>query len=217
MQRRLPPNAASGTPIRRAESRLVVVDAVVTDKKGNDLRDLAPGEFHVLEDNQEQSIKSVSRESVAGAQSGPPAHIVLLFGKMNSSELIYARERATQFIDSSVSPKRLMAILNYLDAGNVKVTQGFTADALRLKRSLVAAKLAISPARGSRNTPPLDRHHGHIFCGAGVSRPRNAFGIFFEAPPREEVLHHGILFVAALVALRSSVGNERGAGRPRGD
>jgi VWFA-related protein len=158
-----PPNAASGTPIRRAESRLVVVDAVVTDKKGNDLRDLAPGQFHVLEDNQEQSIKSVSRESVAGAQSGTPAHIVLLFGKMNSSELIYARERATQFIDSSVSPKRLMAILSYLDAGNVKVTQGFTADALRLKQAVMGMKTTGVVAEST-----VADHTGEVFTG-----PRN--------------------------------------------
>ena len=36
--------------------------------------------------------------------------------------------------------------------------------------SLVAAKLAVSLARRSRNPQPLDRHRGHIFCGAGVGR-----------------------------------------------
>ena len=39
------------TAVVRAESRLVVVDTVVTDKKGNHIRNIAPGEFHVFEDN----------------------------------------------------------------------------------------------------------------------------------------------------------------------
>lgn len=160
------PNAASGTPIIRTESRLVVVDAVVTDKKGNHLRDLAPGEFHVLEDNKEQSIKSVSRESVAGDQSGSSAHTVLLFGKMNTSELIYARDRAARFIDAYVSPRHLIATISYLDAGNMKVTQGFTADAVRLKQAVAGMKTT-----GVVAEQTVADHTSEVFLGAPVQGP----------------------------------------------
>src|ERR1043166_4285227 len=114
----------SETSVVHAESRLVQVDTVVTDKKGNPIRNIAPGEFHVFEDNKEQSIKSVTQESPAS--EGVPSYFVLFFGKMKTSELIYAREKAVQFIEANASPKRLIAIANYLDTGNVKLTQSFT-------------------------------------------------------------------------------------------
>ena len=47
----------------RAETRLVLVDTVVTDKKGNYVRDLAMKDFRVWEDNKEQQIKT-DRKSV---------------------------------------------------------------------------------------------------------------------------------------------------------
>lgn len=49
----------------KAEARLVLVDTVVTDKKGNYIHDLAQKDFRVWEDNKEQTIKSFSHESVS--------------------------------------------------------------------------------------------------------------------------------------------------------
>ena len=40
-----------GTATIRTETRLVLVDAVVTDKKGNYIRDLEMKDFEVQEDN----------------------------------------------------------------------------------------------------------------------------------------------------------------------
>ena len=159
-------NAAGGTPVIRTEIRLVAVDAVVMDKKGNYLRDLAPGEFHIFEDNVEQPIKSVSRESAVGAPSGAPAHIVLVFGKMNPSELIYVRQKATQFIDAYISPNRLIAVISYLDSGNVKVLQGFTADSARLKQALAAMRTTgiVAETTGSE-------HAGEVFSGLANTGP----------------------------------------------
>jgi len=42
----------------RKESKLVLVDAVVTDKKGNYVHDLAQRDFKVYEDNKEQQVAS---------------------------------------------------------------------------------------------------------------------------------------------------------------
>jgi hypothetical protein len=44
----------------RKESRLVLVDAVVTDKKGNYIRDLTDKDFKIYEDNKEQPVASFS-------------------------------------------------------------------------------------------------------------------------------------------------------------
>src|SRR5215469_3386427 len=59
----------NSAPIIRAETRLVLVDTVVTDKKGNYILDLAMKNFRVWEDNKEQNLKSFSLESDAGSPS----------------------------------------------------------------------------------------------------------------------------------------------------
>src|SRR5271157_1931492 len=53
----------SSTPVFKAETRLVLVDTIVTDKKGNYITDLTAKDFKVWEDNKEQAIKSFSVES----------------------------------------------------------------------------------------------------------------------------------------------------------
>ncbi len=60
------PAAASDPQVFRTESRLVLVDTVVTDKKGNYIRDLAQKDFKVWEDGKEQTITSFSFEEKHG-------------------------------------------------------------------------------------------------------------------------------------------------------
>src|SRR5580700_11297146 len=58
-----PQNAANSTPTITKETSLVLVDTVVTDKKGAYIKDLKQSDFRVWEDNKEQPIKSFSFES----------------------------------------------------------------------------------------------------------------------------------------------------------
>src|SRR5229473_1318296 len=63
----------------RKESRLVLVDAVVTDKKGNYVRDLTDKDFKIYEDNKEQPVASFSsgargRGKVCAGQQRPGPH-----------------------------------------------------------------------------------------------------------------------------------------------
>ena len=55
-----PPAAETSVSIIKVETRLVLVDTVVTDKKGNYIADLTAKDFKVFEDNKEQPIKSFS-------------------------------------------------------------------------------------------------------------------------------------------------------------
>ncbi len=159
-------NPKGGAPVIRTESQLVVVDAVITDKKGNHLGDLAPREFHIFEDNVEQSVKSVTQESATGTQPASPTHTVLLLGRMDSSELIYVRDKVGQFVTDYASPARLVAIINYLDAGNVKVMQGFTADPARLKQALTGLK-----GTGVVVESTTPEHSDEVFSGAPPQSP----------------------------------------------
>src|SRR5450759_2939616 len=56
---------AGGMPVIKAETRLVLVDAIVTDKKGSYIGGLKQKDFRVWEDNAEQPIKTLSFESSA--------------------------------------------------------------------------------------------------------------------------------------------------------
>src|SRR6516164_3754247 len=125
-----PAGQAGSTPVIRAEKRLVLVDAVVTDKKGTYIRDLTTKDFKVWEDNKEQTISSVSLESDANAPAGSLKRYLVLFfdnSTMDTGDQMRARQAAGKFIDANVGPDRLMAIINF--GGTVHIAQNFTADA----------------------------------------------------------------------------------------
>ncbi len=134
-----------------AESRLVLVDTIVTDKKGNYIRDLAQKDFKVWEDGKEQPITSFSYEENTGsAPAAKPRYMVLFFDNstMNFGDQGQAREAARKFIDANAGPDRLMAIAEF--GGTITITQNFTADADRLKQVVASIKgSAVSP-----NAPP---------------------------------------------------------------
>src|ERR1700746_1761428 len=69
----------SATPTIRAETRLVLVDTIVTDKKGNYVSDLAQKDFKVWEDDKEQEIKSFSSEANAATSAPDQKHYLVLF------------------------------------------------------------------------------------------------------------------------------------------
>src|SRR5579863_5774373 len=75
---------ADATPdsgaVIRAESRVVLVDTIVTDKKGNYVHSLTQKDFKVFEDNKEQSVKSFSSQTdPANPGMATRRYIVLFF------------------------------------------------------------------------------------------------------------------------------------------
>ncbi len=59
-----PAQTEPATPVViKSETKVVLVDVVVTDKKQHFLKDLAQKDFHVYEDGVEQPITSFSREA----------------------------------------------------------------------------------------------------------------------------------------------------------
>jgi len=127
-------SAASAGTIR-VETKLVLVDTVVTDKKGAYVSDLSAKDFRVWEDNKEQPIKSFSFEQDSAAPGKNQKRYMVLFfdnSTMNVGDQGNARKAAAQFIDANVGPNRLMALIEF--GGSVHVAQNFTADADRLKQ-----------------------------------------------------------------------------------
>src|ERR1700692_94238 len=128
-------------PVSRAESRVVLVDAVVTDKKGNYVHDLAQKDFKVYEDNKEQAVTSFSFGSdPLGPLNAQKRYIVLFFdnSSMAPPDQIQARAAATKFIEKSVSPDRLIAVVDF--GGSLLVRQNFTANAALLTAAITGVR-----------------------------------------------------------------------------
>ena len=131
----------------KAESRLVLVDAVVTDKKGNYVHDLTQNNFKVYEDNKEQSVVSFSFGADPAIQAQQQRKYLILFfdnSTMAMPDQIQARGAAKKFIDSNAGPDRLMAIVEF--GGTLQVVQNFTANADLLRAAVGGAKgSAVNP------------------------------------------------------------------------
>jgi VWFA-related protein len=138
----------------QAESNLVLVNVIVTDKQGHYLRDIKREEFHVFEDGKEQPITSFSHE--AGNQpgtAGEPGAITpvaahrteyaLLFfdnASMNPDGQLYERDQAARFVEMAASPDRKMAVINF--DGFPHLDQNFTSDRDLLLKAVKQIKLA---------------------------------------------------------------------------
>jgi VWFA-related protein len=143
------PPADSGAVIR-TETKVVLVDAVVTDKKGHYVHDLTAKDFRVWEDNKEQTVTSFSFEAdPASPTNTQPRYIVLFFDNstMDPATQVRAREAAAKFIETNAGPTRLMAIVNY--GGSLQISQNFTSDPERLQGAVKGVKFASVPAGDS--------------------------------------------------------------------
>src|SRR3984957_132951 len=167
--------AASEPDVIRTETRLVLVDTVVTDKKGNYLRDLTQKEFKVWEDGKEQPVTSFSFEENATSANPQPRYMVLFFDNstMDFGDQAKARDAAAKFIDANAGPDRLIAIAEF--GGTVRISQNFTADAGRLKQVVKGIKgSSVSPNAeppvlvASLSAPPVAPSLGNVEADFGV-------------------------------------------------
>jgi VWFA-related protein len=125
-------------------TRVVLVDAIVTGRKGEYVRDLTAKDFRVWEDNKEQAIKSLSLEG-ASADAGPRYMVLFLDSAgMEARDQVPVRQAVSSFIDANAGPNRMMAVMDY--NGSMRVAQKFTDNAGRLKDAVKAASFSgVSP------------------------------------------------------------------------
>lgn len=147
--------STNGGPVFKAESRMVLVDTVVTDKKGNYLRDLAAKDFRVWEDNKEQRITSFSMgDDPASPEYSQRRYLVLFFDNStrNFRDQAVVRKIAATFIDSNVGPNRQVAVVDF--GSSLRVAQNFTSDTDRLKKAVAdLRRSSVSPNAGPSQSP----------------------------------------------------------------
>src|SRR5580698_6130474 len=152
------PLPADPNNVLKVETNVVLVDAVVTDKKGNYVRDLKQKDFKIWEDNKEQAIKSFSFEAdPASPLNNQPRYLVMFFDNstMNFNDQAVARKAAGDFIGANAGPNRQMAIVNF--SGGLQVTQNFTSDVERLKAIVAGTKIPVGPTPNDRAPGGLGR------------------------------------------------------------
>ena len=157
-------------PAIKAEARLVLVDAVVTNKQAKYVHDLTAKEFRVWEDGKEQTITSFSFEADAAANSAKRRRYLVLFfdnSTISLGDQAYARRAAVQFIEANVGPDRLMAVVNF--GGSLQIAQNFTTNADRLKRA--------AGERGFSNTSPDDPTEVASLATPALRSAGNSFGV----------------------------------------
>src|SRR3984885_6008479 len=167
----------TGNPaVFHAETRLVLVDAVVTDKKGNYVRDLAQKDFKVWEDGKEQPVSSFSYEESAGSPPNALPHYMVLFfdnSTMDVGDQAQARAAAAKFIDANAGTDRLIAIAEF--GGTVHISQNFTAAAGRLKQVVMGLKTStVSP---NAQAPVILASLGAPSLGPSLNNSEADFGV----------------------------------------
>ena len=134
----------------KTESNLVLVDVIATDNKGNYINDLQKKDFHVYEDNVEQTLSAFSHESDIQPNAPDHHHYMVLFfddSTMDGGLQAYARQQAMKFVEGTASPNRQMAVVDF--NGSLRIAQNFTADGERLKQAVSAIKTsALNPYSG---------------------------------------------------------------------
>src|SRR5881398_2582785 len=151
-----PPQASApadqqAVAVIKKEAKLVLVDAVVTDKKGNYIRDLPQNDFKVFEDNKEQQVSTFSTGADAATQAnGQRRYLILFFDNstMAAPDQIQARSAAKKFIEANAGPDRLMAVVDF--GGSLRIVQNFTANA----QVLQAAVSGVKTSSVDPNAPP---------------------------------------------------------------
>src|SRR3984893_9427197 len=140
----------------KKESRLVLVDAVVTDKKGNYIKDLSEKDFKIYEDNKEQHVASFSSGADTAVQAKGQKHYLILFfdnASMAAPDQIQARGAAAKFVQANAGPDRMMAVVDF--GGRLRVVQNFTANGDALTAAVKGVKYSSVDSNASAATNPL--------------------------------------------------------------
>lgn len=141
-----PPQTTPSPLVLHAERHLVLVDTIVTDKKGDYIRDLTAKDFRLWQDKKEVPIETFSLEADPNSPQARQHYTVLFFddSTMSAADQVYARKAAGQFLDHNTGPNRLVAVVNF--GGSLQLAQNFTSDAERLKQAVNGIKFsAVSP------------------------------------------------------------------------
>jgi len=169
-QEQQPPVPPPGQgPSIKAESRVVVVDVVVTDKQGQSVPGLGKDDFHISEDSDPQIVTSFEEHKSAAPNdmklppmppnvytnfpisSGADSVNVLLLDLLNTQpqDQAFVRQQVINYLGEVPAGTRLAV---FALGSHLRIVRGFTTDFSGLSAALEDKKLGVSP-EVSRSLP----------------------------------------------------------------
>ncbi len=163
----IPAPAASqstGDGVIRAESRLVLVDAVVTDKKGAYITDLTQKDFHVSEDGKEQPIKTFGFAATPEGKARQQYVALVFDNRMQPADEARARDAASKLVAANNGPDKFFAVINF--GGILRVTQNFTSDPELLMPAIQGKYLGLSGRLASLSSDDVTQVESDFSAGS---------------------------------------------------
>jgi VWFA-related protein len=170
------PQQQQNGPVVRSETRLVRVDVIVTDKKGNYIHDLTAKDFKVYDDNKQQQVENFSFGADPNSPTSGERRYTLLFfddTSMDASDQPRARAAAAKFIDANVAPDRALAVVEF--TGALRITQNFTTDAAKLKQVVAGVQ---TPSITTNPPSPTTINSAPGVNGPSLNAAENNFGAY---------------------------------------
>jgi len=153
--------AQETTPLVRSNTRVVLLDVVVTDKSGNPVRALSESDFTVLEDGKSQKILSFEPPPVSGSAVLPTSpRTIILLDELNSAfaDLSYARDKILGFLTQH-NLEQMPTALMTLNLHGISVLEDYTLDASLLREKLTHLPLALlNPPEGQSQQTKIEEH-----------------------------------------------------------
>jgi VWFA-related protein len=215
----VPPAAAQQT-VTPARTEVVQLDAVVTDAKGNLVRNLTKADFVILEDGKPQGVShfvaairnpagradivAPQPGEVAGPAAGPGRQVVVLIDDLhlNHVNLVEVKRALRKFLDESLAADDNIAVVTTSRSGG---QTSFTQDRAAVGRAIDALKVreaAVMPAMHSRMTPEMAalilRGDSSALNLAGATMASEPGSIYEGNTPQAAVAGPGLSAAAAV-------------------
>jgi VWFA-related protein len=178
------PNSASQEPTIKSEVRLVLVDVVVTQGKGEPVVGLHKEDLQVSEDGRPQTI-SFFEEHTGGTVSAvalpptPPdvytnyptikttASInVLLLDSLNTqaTDQTYVRPQMVKYLQAALAARTGARVAIFTLGSKLRMVRGFTADSAGLLMALTDSKSGTEAKFESQMASPSRKHSDQLAC-----------------------------------------------------
>ena len=179
------------------ETRVVLVDTIVTDKKGNYIRDLTTKDFRVWEDGREQKVTGVSLQSgTASSPTDKKNYVLVLFDNTTMAEdrQKHLKTALSGFVSD---PKTELALAVAVYSGGMSMVQNFTSDTGRMIRAIEsvpppAVSSTFSTSASARGT-------------AADARPAPGSALMGDANAQDQTMRAFLLDLGALARSMTSV------------
>jgi VWFA-related protein len=142
------PAAGYATPLFNATTRNVILDAVVTDKKGSVVTGLTRNDFVIREDNAPQEIRSFDAVTAGTSTEDATPHTILLVDELNTrfEDMAYTRYSVNRLLHRDGLKLDQPTALYILSNDGLHVLANYTRDPASIDAALSSHK-AVLPWR----------------------------------------------------------------------